>query len=191
LKHHDTKGRLIENTIHAIASEGLDKTTTKAIVRETDINEAYIYRHFSDKEELFARTFEKLDNELVEKAMENVDIMRLPNLDFELRCRAFFTVIWRFMLSNEERCTAYLRYYYSPYFKKYSLEAHTVRYTPFMKIFSEAFKDEANVWMILKHVLNVMLDFSVRVFEGSVPDNEDTCEHVFRLIYCSIKQYFK
>lgn len=56
LKHHNVRSRLIDNTIMVIAANGLDKTTTKAIVKGTDINEAYIYSHFSDKEDLLSKT---------------------------------------------------------------------------------------------------------------------------------------
>ena len=190
MKHLNPKNDLIANTIKVIASEGLDKTTTKSIVRGTGINEAYIYRFFSDKEELLARTFDMLDDELVDVVSKNSEIMLEKNLEFEVRARLYFRAVWQFLLGNREKCVAYIRYFYSPYFKKHSDEAHKERFAEYTKYISSAFKEEANVWMILNHILNVMLDFAVKVFDGAVGDNEDTEEHVFRLVYVSVKQYF-
>lgn len=67
MKQDDTRLKLIDGTIHVIARDGLDKATTKSIGEETSINQAYIYRHFEDKEDMFAKTFESLDEELVTK----------------------------------------------------------------------------------------------------------------------------
>jgi len=47
------------------------------------------------------------------------------------------------------------------------------------------------VWMILNHILNVMLDFAVKVHNGQMPNEENYSEHVFRVIYASVKQYFR
>lgn len=191
MKHYDVQNRLIDRTITVIAENGLDKTTTKAIVKGTDINEAYIYRFFKDKEDLLFHVFEKLDDELVAKALQHVEVMYMPELEYELRCRVFFTAIWKFMLGNKEKCLAFVRYYYSPYFQKYSYETHKQRYAPLVSKFQDAFKDEADTWMILNHVLNVILDFAVKVHYNRMPNEDDYSEHVFRVIYRSIEQYFK
>lgn len=191
MKHYNVRNRLIDRTIKVIAESGLDKTTTKAIVKGTDINEAYIYRFFKDKEDLLSNVFEKLDVELVEKAMQHVEVMYMQELEYELRCRIFFEAVWKFILGNKEKCLAFVRYYYSPYFEKHSAFKHKNRYVPLVKKFSEAFVEEANVWMLLNHILNVMLDFAVKVFSGAVDNNDDTAEHVFRLVYYSIRPYLK
>ena len=191
LKHHNVRNRLIDNTIMVIAANGLDKTTTKAIVKGTDINEAYIYSHFSGKEDLFARVFEALDFELVAKAMQHIEVMYMQELEYEIRCRVFFAAIWNFFLSNRDKCLTFVRYYYSPYFGKYSAEAHKERYKPLVEKFKGAFIEEADVWMILNHILNVMLDFAVKVHNGQMPKQDNYSEHVFRVVYRSIEQYFK
>ncbi len=191
MKHYDVRNRLIDRTITVIAESGMDKTTTKAIVKGTDINEAYIYRFFKDKEDLLSHVFEELDEELVAKAMQHVEVMYMPELEYELRCRVFFTAIWKFLLGNKEKCLAFVRYYYSPYFQKYSYETHKQRYAPLVMKFQDAFKDEADTWMILNHVLNVILDFAVKVHNGQMPNEDIYAEHVFRVIYRSIEQYFK
>lgn len=191
MKQDETRRRLIDGTIHVIARDGLDKATTKQIGIETSTNEAYIYRCFSDKEDMFAKTFESLDEELVNKAMQHVPVMYMQDMEYEMRCWVFFTSVWRFMLGNKDKCLTFIRYYYSPYFKQYSEESHNRRYMPLVEKFSDAFRDEANVWMLLNHILNVMLDFAVKVFDDAVPDNDDTAEHVFRLVYVSVRQYFK
>lgn len=191
LKNQNVRNRLIENTIRIIAENGFDKTTTKAIVSGTDINEAYIYRDFSDKEDLFVKVFDQLDEELIAKLMQHLPVMYMSELEFEVRCRVFFTAVWKFLLGNKEKCLAFVQYYYSPYFNKYSADRHKQRYRPLVEKFSEAFIDEADVWMILNHILNVMLDFAVKVHNDHMSKEDSYSEHVFRVIYRSVEQYFK
>lgn len=191
MKHYDVQSRLIDRTIIVIAENGLDKTTTKAIVKGTDINEAYIYRYFSDKEDLLSHVFDTLDEELVAKVMQHLPVMYMRELEYELRCRVFFEAVWKFLLGNKEKCLAFVWYYYSPYFTKYSAESHKRRYVPVVDKFKEAFKDEADVWMILNHILNVMLDFAVKAHNGQMSEEDNYVEHVFLVIYASVKQYFR
>ena len=191
MKRDEIRRGLIDGTIYVIAREGLDKASTKLIGLKTSINEAYIYRCFADKEDMFAEAFASLDEELVTKAMQHVPVMYMQEMEYEVRCRIFFLSIWRFLLGNRDKCLTFVRYYYSPYFSKYSADSHKKRYESLVDKFKEAFREEANVWMILNHILATMLDFAVKVFDGAVPDDEDTAEHVFRLVYFSVRQYFK
>lgn len=191
MKQSEIRSRLIEGTIRVISRDGLDKASAKQIEAETGINVVYIYRCFRDKEEMFAQAFLGLDHELIDQILAALPVMRLPSLDTEKRCRLLFLAIWRFLLGNSEKCLCYIRYYHSRYFEAYSAEAHKEAYRPIVSRFSEMFRREANVWMLLNHILNVMLDFAVKVFQGAVPDDEDTSEHVFRLIYYSVSPYFE
>ena len=191
MKQDELRERLIDGTIQVIAREGLDKASTKLIGIETGVNEAYIYRCFKGKEDMFAKTFASLDNELVTAMTEHLPVMYDQNLDYNARCWTFFSGVWKFLLGNKDKCLTFMRYYYSPYFSKFSVQEHTKRYQPLMDTFKGAFLDEANVWMIFNHILTTMLDFAVKVFNGAVPNDEETAEHVFRLVYMSVQQYFK
>lgn len=191
MKQDEIRLKLIDGTIRVIARDGLDKATTKQIGTETTVNEAYIYRCFAGKEDMFAKTFDYLDAELAEQVFQHMHVMGLTELDFEQRCRRFFFAVWKFLLSSSEKCLAYVRYYYSPYFKKYSYRIHEARFMPLVAIFRPAFIEEADVWMILNHILNVMLDFAVKVHNDLMSKSDDYSEHVFRVVYVSVKQYFK
>lgn len=191
MKHDQLRQGLIDGTIHIIAKEGLDKASTKQIGLATSLNEAYIYRCFKDKEDMFAKAFASLDDELVEKIMQHVAVMYMRELEYETRCRFFFISIWRFLLGNRDKCLTYVQYYYSPYFVRYSAEEHKQRFEPLIDKFSDAFRDESDVWMILNHILNVMLDFAVKVHNNQMPNEDIYAEHVFRVIYQSVKQYFR
>ncbi len=180
---------MIEQTINVVAHEGLDKTTTKTIVGDTGINEAYIYKCFKNKEDLLAATFAALDEELCSKALKHVAVMYIPELDFEMRCQLFFSAIWRFLLGNQEKCVTFIRYYNSPYFRKYSLDEHKKRYIPLVDKFSRAFREDANTWMILHHILDTMLGFAIKVFNEELEDNDDTAKHVFILVYGTVCSY--
>lgn len=191
MKQDDLRQALIDGAIHVIAHNGLDKATTKAISNATGINEVYIYRIFENKEKLFEKVFEYLDIQLVDKALLHIDVMYMTEMDYETRCRIYFLAIWRFLIGNRDEIFAYVRYYYSPYFDKRCSAVHKQRFIPLVNKFKDAFKDEADVWMILNHILNVMLDFAVMVHNDEMPKKDNYTEHVFRVIYQSVKQYFK
>ncbi|MBQ8742891.1 MAG: TetR/AcrR family transcriptional regulator [Clostridia bacterium] len=191
MKQDEIRRTLIDGTIHVIARDGLDKATTKQIGLATTTNEVYIYRCFVDKEDMLARTFDSLDEELANKVMQYLPIMYKKEMVYEMRCRFFFFEVWKFLLGNRDKCLAYVRYYYSPYFFKCSADSHKNRFAPTVDKFRDAFKEEADVWMILNHILNVMLDFAVKVHNGQMSDSDDYSEHIFRVIYRSIEQYFR
>ena len=191
MKQDDLRQALIDGTIHVISKNGLDKATTKAISKATGINEVYIYRIFESKEKLFEKAFEYLDVQLVDKALLHVDVMYMNEIDYETRCRIYFFAMWRFLIGNKDEIFMYVRYYYSPYFKKNSAEIHKQRFVPLVNKFKDAFKDEAAVWLILNHILNVMLDFALMAHNDEMPKADNYSEHVFRVIYQSIKQYFR
>ncbi len=186
-----TRKKLIEGTIRVIARDGLEKVTTKSIGVETSINEAYIYRCFGSKEELLAASFDVLDEELFAKTMQYIEVMYNQGIEFEMRCRFYFYAVWSFLLGSHDKCLAYIRYFYSPQFTKYSAEAHEKRFLPLVAKFKDAFKEDANVWLILNHILNVMLDFAFKVHIGQMPKEDNYAEHIFRVTYASIAQYFR
>lgn len=191
MSSQNIKETLIARTISVIANEGLDKTTTKAIVTGTGINEAYIYRHFSDKEDLLSKAFEEVDREIASKAMEHISVMYMHDMEYETRFRYFFFYMWDFLLDNKEKCLTFIRYYYSPYFVKYSAESHRQRYECLLEHFEHAFVSDVDAWILLNHILNVMLDFVIKVFNGELPNDDNTAVQVFRLVYCSINHNFK
>lgn len=44
----------IDSAVRVVARDGMEKTTTKAIASEAKLNEAYIYKCFSGKDELLS-----------------------------------------------------------------------------------------------------------------------------------------
>ncbi len=191
MKREETRRGLIEGAIKVIAKDGLDKASTKQIGMATNTNEVYIYRCFKDKDDMLAKVFDYLDEELLYTTSKYMEVMYMNSLDFELRCRFYFSAVWEFLIGNSDKCLTYVRYFYSPYFTKYSAEIHKERFAPLVDKFEGAFKDEADVWMILNHILNVMLDFAVKVHNGQMSGSDEYSEHVFRVIYRSVEQYFR
>ncbi|MBR2615384.1 MAG: TetR/AcrR family transcriptional regulator [Clostridia bacterium] len=190
MKQEETRERLIESTIRVIARHGLDNATTKMIGSEVGINEVYIYRCFKDKIDMFAKTFQSLDLELVSAITDNLPLLARNDLTLKERCRLLYSKLWAFLLGNEDKCKTYVRYFYSPYFKLYSEEQHKANYAYIVEKFKPAFRERANVWMLLNHIFNVLLDFAIKVYNDALPNDDDTEEHVFRLIYASVSQYF-
>ena len=181
---------LIESTVKVVAVDGLDKTTTKSIAKGAELNEVYIYRSFANKEDLLVKTFDVLDDELVKACLEHLPVMLKRDLLFKDRSRALFNGVWHFILSRSDRCKYYIQYFYSPYFNKFSAEKHKVRFEGVEAFMTPAFCDEADVWLLLNHMLNIVFDFAINVFNGDLPDDKATEELVFNLVFASVSPYF-
>ncbi len=193
----EIKELLINNAIHLIAEGGFEKATTKELTHcggtlpDLKMNEAYIYRIFGSKENLYKQTFIRLDDELLYAFRNGVAAAGSFYENSRERLYEFFLMAWRFVLGNEEKCRCYVRYYYSIYFKGSSLEAHRTRFDGMISEMAPMFKDEADVVSILHSVFTALFDFAIRVYNGDLEDSEINRPHIFNVLYCMMATYFK
>ena len=193
----EIKELLISNAIRLIAEGGFEKATTKELAHcrgslpDFKMNEAYIYRLFGNKENLYEAAFVCLDNELFYAFRHGVQALGGFTSDSKDRLYKFFLMAWRFILGNEARCRCYVRYYYSIYFKGHSLEAHKKLFGEIVAEMAPFFKEEADVVSILHSVFTTLLDFGIRVYNGELEDSDINTPHIFNVLYCMMATYFK
>lgn len=190
-----TKKALIKGVVSVVARDGLENTTTKSIAKEADINEAYIYRCFNNKEDLLRSAFHTEDVRFLELLLKKLPLLREKGASLEEKTFALWSVMWRFILKKPNDCIFYIRYYYSSCFTKYSKEEHD----EFFKILDikgrTVFCDDTNVPMLLHQILDTMLLKAYRVVSGEIPNNEETERRVFGIIYSFViphvrKEYY-
>ena len=180
---------LVESTIRTVSNHGLDKTTTKLIANGANLNEVYIYRLFEGKEDLLKKTFDRMDEELVLKCKEYFPLFAKDEIDFETKNKMVFSALWKFLLSGKDKCLFFIRYYHSPYFKKFSSDEHYKRYKPIIDLMSNHFNNGVDAGLMLNHILTITLHYVLLVFDGRLEDNVETADLVFTLTYSSIKPF--
>ena len=188
---------LITNTVNLIAEGGFEKATTKAITHAGAIpdgvrmNEVYIYRLFGSKESLYQVAFGQLDQEFVLALEDCINDAGDLSVDTQRKLYEIFLRVWRFVLHNEDRCRCYVRFYYSVYFRGRTLANHDRMFAKIVRSFAPVFKDEADVESIMHSVLNTLLDFAVRVYNGNLTDDEINRPHIFNVLYNMMCTYFR
>ena len=193
----EVKELLIENAIHLIAEGGFEKATTKELtycggsLPDFKMNEVYIYRLFGSKENLYEAAFLRLDYELFYACKKSVDALGGFEVDTKERLYSFFLSAWHFALGNEERCRAYVRYYYSIYFKGNSIDVHNKQFEEVIDTIRPIFKEEADVSAIFRSVFLTFFVFAIQVFNGQIADNDINRPHVFNVLYCMIMTYLR
>ncbi len=187
MKRENVKCALINSAIDVIATQGLDKATTKLIANVAGLNEVYIYRNFNDKEDLFVKVFEYLDDKLVDAIACSLPVMLKDQFKIEDRCKTLFTSVWKFLVENENKCRSYISYYYSPYYYKYSAIRHDEIYKDIVEICSSAFIDGTDVLTALNCALDIMFALAVKVFNGKLENNEETAKIAYDFVYSAVK----
>lgn len=191
------KELLIQNAIRLIAEGGFEKATTKELTHSggtlpgVKMNEVYIYRFFGSKDKLYEAAFVTLDEELYQTFRSGVQSVGGFEGYTKKKFYAVFEKVWSFLLRNEERCRCYVRYYYSIYFKGSSSIAHHTLFSAIVSEMTPLFRKDANVSAILHSVFTTLLDFSIRVYNGELADNETNRPHIFNVLYCIMMTYFE
>lgn len=187
MKQDDLRQALIDGTIHIVAADGIHKATTKAIATHSGINEVYIYRVFKDKEDLFAETFAAIDNELIACILKYVPIMDIKGIDIDERCRIFFKSCWKSIVSDSEKCSFSIKYYYSHYYNSYSPIDRRRAYREVVERFTPAFKKGTDVWRVFNRILDIVYSTIIKILRAEIPDDDETAEEVFTVVYSAIE----
>ena len=201
MKHEEAvKELLVNNTISVIAKGGFEMATVRNLTRfagdipGVKMNDAYIYRFFGSKENLYAAAFVRLDSELFYnfcKAFKLVSDDTDESLTLKDRILKFLSMAWEYITHDEERCRCYVRYYYSIYFDRESIQRHNELYSGIITEIAKSFKNEADVAAIIHSVFTTMFDFAIRVFNGQLVNDDTNKPHVLNVLYCMMSTYLK
>lgn len=191
MKTEDMRIMLIKSAIHTISESGIDRATTKLLATTAGLNEAYIYRIFGGKEELFKETFLYIDKQFASYLLKCFKtIAGCPDTIRE-NFHNVFLQIWDFTLSDVDRCSFFIRYYYS---RLYTIDLSSSRekiYSKIMLLIKSIFKDGTDTWWLFNHILDVLFSSAVKVLREEIPNNEQTAEKIFELLYAALEPNFK
>lgn len=198
MKHeNEVRQLLMNNTIHLVANGGFESATTKELtfcggsLPDLKMNEVYIYRLFGSKENLYEQTFLYLDREVFNAFRTGANFAGGLTQDTEGKLYRIFDTAWQFIITHEEHCRCYVRYYYSAYFKNQSQEQHLKLFEKMIQKLVPLFKEDADVVSILHSVFTAIFDFAIRVYNGELENSEENRLHIFHVLYCIVSAYFR
>ena len=110
---NEVREALLNRTVRIVSQYVLERTTTKLIAADAQINEAYIYRCYDSKDSLLQATFHMEDVCLAEHVRKSLPVMRIRGLNWKERCFLLWKSCWEFILHKPDDCRFYLQYYYS------------------------------------------------------------------------------
>ena len=176
----------LESTVRVVAQYGLERTTTKLISAEANLNEAYIYRCFENKEMLLREAFLEEDKQFVVHLRKILPVMRMEHCTWKERAFLLWQTSWAFILEKEVDCSFYYRYYYSASCQKYAYEDHLNCYRPLLEEIRGSFLPGTNISLLLHQLFATMLTFAGRVVSGAVENSPEMTRWAFEQIYCFI-----
>lgn len=103
----------LQSAIRVVAREGLDKATTKAIAKEAHLNEAYIYKCYSGKDELLNDALIMEDKNFADLLYETLPVMHDSRLPWKSRAFVLWKRSWDFILEEPDDCIFYIRFYFA------------------------------------------------------------------------------
>ena len=178
----EVRQELMKSTIRVVAEQGIQNATTKALSIDSNLGEVYIYRHFKSKDHLFKETFDSLDKELMWIMLRSFRTINKTETDVRVGFKSIFHDFWRFCLSDRNKCSFFIQYYYSSYYLEHSETERKLIYKPVLEVISPAFKKNVDGWMELNHMYDIVFPKLLRVIRGTMPDNDETEESVYREI---------
>lgn len=175
-----------KSAVHVAARDGLEKVTTKAIAREAGLNEAYIYKCFSGKDELLEATLHMEDAVFACFLHQTLPVMHDTRLSWKERAFVLWKRSWDFILEERDDCIFYIRFYFSAIGLSPVYRRHVESYKPLVDKLRPTFRPETNMDMLIHQIFCTMLFFASRVMDGDLENNEETTRWTFEQIYSFI-----
>ena len=186
---NEVRQALIASAIRVVAAQGIQNATTKAVACQAELSEVYIYRFFESKDDLFRRTFDELDKELMCLMLTSFKrvITDESNTDVKTKFRTIFHEFWLFTLSDKDKCSFFIQYYYSYYYSNHSEEERKTIYQPLLDLIAPAFSKGADPWVELNHMYDFIFPKLLRVIRKTVPESKKTEEEIFKYVFGMIE----
>jgi AcrR family transcriptional regulator len=104
MNHKDRRQDILQAAMELFAKKGFRGTTTRDLASQADVNEAIIFRHFSNKEELYRAILEEKMRQGRSTGIDGLNQLAESGDDFQ-----FLETLGHILLERHERDTTFMR----------------------------------------------------------------------------------
>jgi len=184
------KDKLIKAVKTAVVKYGLSGVSTRNIADTAQVNNAYIYRYFNDKEDMLFEAY-KYENGLIFKCiLDEIDKAQALDVSFRERSHMVFVNVWERMLENPEQLTYCVFYYHSAHFKN-AEKYHTGQLEELQKRLGKHFGSMNACTETMYALCTLLYDSAYSVISGQKEDTEEYRNRVFEMEISIIKSQMK
>lgn len=171
IDHEMYRHKLIEGAISAVSKYGYEGCTTKLIAKESNVNEAYIYRYFLDRDDLISKAFLLLDDELFEFLTNNVEVLSDKSKSPDERFNTYFNNCFDFFEDNITYSRFYQRTYLSTFFQESLVKNHNELGAKLAKRIEELNIVIKDPYMTLHQFFTLIFDYNYFISRNVKVDN--------------------
>lgn len=192
----DTKNRIIAATIKAVRQYGMEGVRIQNVSELAEISSGALYRHFDSKDQLLIECFTYIDKQ-VAMIFEHFEFNPLTLLTDPIgSMKGLWLPYFRFWVSHPDETIFYHRFRDSAFFPKYDKVRDVTYFNTFIEIvhtFQESFPKlkQINQDLLWLHVLTSTVMYAKHVVEGTLVDDQETEETIFRLMTVGLSNYFE
>ena len=192
----DTKTRIILAPIKAVRQYGLEGVRIQNVSELAGISPGAIYRHFDGKEQLLAECFTYVDKQ----AAAIFDHLKFNPLVIVTDPMGSIKQLWlpyfRFWTSHPDETVFYHRFRDSVFFPQYDRDRDSTYFKTFagmVHVFMGTFPSlrRMNQDLLWLHVLTSTVMYAKYVVQGTLPNNQETEDTVFRLLTTGLSGYLR
>ena len=192
----DTRNRILKATCKAVRQYGLDGVRIQNISELAGLSPGALYRYFDSKETLLEACFFEVDKRVAE-LFERMDI------DWEMimedpvnSIRALWLSYFRFWIARPDETIFYSSFRNTPNFHIFDRErdiSHFQALDNTLKKTKDIFPGlrKVNQKILCIHILSVTAMYARFVVEGILPDNEQTENDIFHLLFTGMASLFR
>lgn len=192
----DTKTRIIFATMKAVRQYGLEGVRIQNVAELAGVSPGALYRYFDGKDQMIVECFTYVDKQAAE-IFEHLSFNPLAMLTDPVGAiKGLWLPYFRFWTSHPDETVFYHRFRDSTFFPQYDRERDVTYFDTFLGMvnaFKKAFPrlNQINQDLLWLHVLTSTVLYAKYVVEGTLPNDQETEDTVFRLLTTGLSGYLK
>ncbi len=192
----DTKTRIIFATMKAVRQYGLEGVRIQNVAELAGVSPGALYRYFDGKDQMIVECFTYVDKQAAE-IFEHLSFNPLAMLTDPVGAiKGLWLPYFRFWTSHPDETVFYHRFRDSTFFPQYDRERDVTYFDTFLGMvnaFKKAFPrlNQINQDLLWLHVLTSTVLYAKYVVEGTLPNDQETEDTVFRLLITGLSGYLK
>ena len=183
----ELKDKLQRSALHLVATEGIERLSTRRLSAGCGLSDPYIYQCYSDIPELLADTFLRVDCEVAELMRTVIGTQFIaPAKPVKLAdvCRLLLGAYWRYLMEDPERTVFYWRYYQSGYYNRDILAIREKNFRVFTDFIVNTGKtlglsDDAQRLAIVTMLIDDTVSAAVRIHLGYIQKDAVSEDDIF------------